>query len=188
MSAPNSIHALVNSSTPWKVISALAFVLVVTGFSTPFLSQGSPSTVKVSDLPKADGLDAELVALLLGRWPPRPENIFNQADPTGPTVAAGSAFDIFTVPADKWLVITDLAVTAGIGEIDGVLLAERVGGIDHLKIHDPLFGDRTDMVAHLSNAFGLGVTFRPGSTVRLVNRGAVTTQINYSIIGYLVND
>ncbi len=117
-------------------------------------------------------------------WPPSPDNIFNLAD-SAVSFAAGERKSVFAVPADTWLVITDAAAFSA----TNITLAEHdlTSNHDTLKIPEPIL--RADYGWHLpplSNSYGLGLTFRPGTQVMLQNTGTESVNVNFFFLGYFV--
>jgi hypothetical protein len=102
-------------------------------------------------------------------WPPvDPSDIF---DTTGTTsLARGETFRIFSVPADRWLVITSNAIS---GSGDFALLEEFAGA----QTAKPLNERDSQLV---------GIAFRPGSSVVLRNDVQFgVTAYRWLLTGYL---
>lgn len=98
-------------------------------------------------------------------------------------LVAGTWRSIYTVPSDKWLVITDFeTLVTGLGEI---AIAELVGEKFTTKRERHFVKQASGY--HSES----GMIFRPGSKVVFVNRVAtsnVMDDIGYSFSGYLLAD
>ena len=98
-------------------------------------------------------------------------------------LVAGTWRSIYTVPSDKWLVITDFDTSiTGLGEI---AIAERLG--EKLTTKRERYFVKRESGYHSDS----GMTFRPGSKVVFVNRVVTSTvmdDIGYSFSGYLMAD
>jgi hypothetical protein len=98
-------------------------------------------------------------------------------------LVAGTWRSIYSVPSNKWLVITDFdTVVTGLGEI---AICELLG--ETLTTKRERYFVKRESGYHSAS----GMVFRPGSKVVLVNRVVTSTvmdDIGYSFSGYLLAD
>jgi len=118
-------------------------------------------------------------------WPPRPEDIVNLRDRAD--VPWSSEVVIYTVPLDRWFVVTGSKLSSGgcsyelledIGGIRTVLREVRTNGSDFPAELDP------------DNNSPLGWAIRPGSNLVVRNAGSCsgpsyTTNVYWTLRGYL---
>lgn len=92
-------------------------------------------------------------------------------------VPPGGAKTVATVPADRWLIITDYHQQLG----GGVDLVEDADGVITVKRHEMIESNNQDRF-HSS----VGLSFAPGSKVVLRSRSTNTAQMSYHLAGYWV--
>ena len=113
-------------------------------------------------------------------WPPKPEDMVSIQ---GTLVPAGvlTNFPVFTVPVDKWLVVTEGRFDNLAGSKIVEAMGEDVTEIFSGKFLTNLSNDnsRGDFVSTT------GLSFSPGSQVGIQTSQSNT--IDYSLIGYLVD-
>ncbi|MCZ6793920.1 MAG: hypothetical protein O7J95_09950 [Planctomycetota bacterium] len=120
-------------------------------------------------------LEQTLSSCCRRQWPPRPEDIVNlRGFIPGDQIGQGGV--IFTVPEDRWLVVTDARLAAAL------TFVERRGAEE---IEKPFsFGSGNLAVFH----FSVGLTFAPGSEVVVRHvLGSNGSDTRYNAIGYLTD-
>lgn len=90
---------------------------------------------------------------------------------------ANTSFTVVTVPANRWLVITDFDMLAG-GSLD---LVEDLAGV--LTVKRQSLGDSSSRHSFHSS---VGLSFAPGSQVVLRSRTTNNTSARYHFAGYWV--
>jgi hypothetical protein len=135
---------------------------------------------------------APQVSALKVAWPPRPEEIVNVhwGNLGLPQVPVGTPAVVYSVPADRWLVITQASVRAGC-DMD---LCEDLGGSLTVKRRYPATSNPF-LEVDPSNAGPLGWAFKPGSNVVVRNSGSGGSNcalpsgsvVVVSLIGYLAH-
>jgi hypothetical protein len=91
--------------------------------------------------------------------------------------AVNASFTVVTVPANRWLVITDFDMVTG-GSID---LVEDLAGV--LTVKRQSMGDSSSRHSFHSS---VGLSFAPGSQVVLQSRTTNNTSARYHLAGYWV--
>jgi hypothetical protein len=89
----------------------------------------------------------------------------------------GGTVTVATVPANRWLVITDYDQVNGFN----VDLVENLAGVITVKRHDMGNLEGEDRFHSW-----VGLSFAPGSQVVLRNRGTFNVGVNYHLAGYWV--
>jgi hypothetical protein len=122
-------------------------------------------------------------------WPPHASNIFNldsasAAAPSGGiTSGAGSSTVLYTVPSDRYLVLTDAEITANNSGPTEVSLVEDLGGVVTIK-RGPSWNQQASTYQPVQGLHSsVGLTFAPGSQIALRNSG-VQCQVMYTLTGY----
>jgi hypothetical protein len=147
-------------------------------------AQGGPGFPEVVEqLERLNGsattLVGQLDAVLSSKWPPRPQDIVNLR------VTQSSNPFPFTVPVDRFLIVTDLSTfTAGSSEVSILELQERRGGENVTKIQlrrRPTLSSETTVrgVDPLQWHSPVGLVFSPGSEVIAVG------DLPFELVGYL---
>lgn len=117
-------------------------------------------------------------------WPPRPDDIVNVV---GEYVfgKGRTKYDIYTVPDDKWLVMTEFRrIHTGNLDPELDLLMRSAGGGDDVVVLPSKFSE-TAFASNIGS--GVGLKFPPSSTVALQRneRGSAPQRSQYFFVGYL---
>lgn len=106
------------------------------------------------------------------RWPPRPDQIVNASGYFPQLSDTMSPSVIYTVPADKWFILTTLQ--GGNGELS---LFELLSGQATLK------AGVADQLTNLD----VGVAFPPGSQIALKRLVGTSIKVYWQLVGYLAD-
>jgi hypothetical protein len=111
-------------------------------------------------------------------WPPRPQDIVNIDDFQAPATPSPQSFPMFTVPANRWLVVTDFAVSVStpLGQ-----LVQALGGVETVKFTPSNVNRQGAPYAYSSP---VGIVFEPSSTVAF-RQAAGANITTASLTGYL---
>lgn len=150
------------------IVSCMAFPLASNAKSSP-----QPLAPRAAPLPS---------------WPPRPELIVNVdsttlSNPSGGVLVLPGVVEIYTVPNNKCLVLTDLELS-DVGQLT-ISLCQELGGTITFKrgsgFNRTVF--QTGLQPYHSS---VGLKFAPGSKVVLNNTGPSNgTDVAYTMTGYL---
>ena len=116
------------------------------------------------------------------RWPPKPEDIVIITDKH-----IGSYDVVYTVPSDRWLVITDAEYYAyNNREAD---LLEALRGVETVKRHCVFLGSHYQHMNSCDGPFSsaVGLAFAPGSQVVFSNQQGTVGTYSYALTGYLID-
>lgn len=128
-------------------------------------------------------------------WPPLPQNIVNLSGTTG-LIEAGGKAEVYSVPSDRWLVLTDLRWADEGNNITSAILSEETptGLIDKTGLAYPFSSSLVGSGAHFGSVAsspplehsGVGLTFRPGSKVIVRSQdGSALGSVSFMMCGYL---
>ena len=111
-------------------------------------------------------------------WPPRPEDIITL---TGIEGFQDNPIDylVYEVPDDHWFVLTDIRIDSN-GTFS---LVENDGGVETLKFLNQFTGELAEFPYESST----GISFAPGSDVRLTSNTGPGIQLDFFFSGYLVD-
>jgi hypothetical protein len=123
-------------------------------------------------------------------WPPDAEDMVTVTD-SSVNLSPGASHVVFRVPADRWLVLTEIA-TAQMGNPSPFFrVEERAPGSTLTKLPDffmPLWthnGVLSTQFAHVSTG-GVGIAFKPGSHVVITQPAGTSSFVGaVTVIGYL---
>ena len=96
----------------------------------------------------------------------------------------GRSFAIYTVPTNKWLVVTDLRIRGG----RTYSLVQRVGHVEQVKLRSTFIDSPKRNLRTTWNNFGserVSIPFRPGSVVAF--KGPGNDSLEYHIRGYMTD-
>ena len=80
------------------------------------------------------------------------------------SVQPGNTYQVFSVPSDKWLILTDIGQSSVTGGAD-FSVEESLNGTNATKLPAfALYGANGREMMHLSSS-GLGIPFQPGSAI-----------------------
>lgn len=127
--------------------------------------------------------------------PRRPQDIVN-LDGTLPGLDPGASQVVYTVPNNKWLIVTDAEASRLNHLLSGSAasqqLIEDVGGVQTVKRNENFL---TPWLGHHDNAApapynsSVGMAFQPGSEVRIKvpndYEGPYPIDVSYTLTGYL---
>ncbi len=124
-------------------------------------------------------------SLVGSTWPPKPADIVNldssSVNSAGIQIAAGAFATVYTVPANRWFIATDIETLSTSGAALQIVQDDGV--------HQPIKRGNE----FTSSGFGaqpfhssVGIAFAPGTKVELQNASFSSSgTIRYSITGYL---
>jgi hypothetical protein len=124
-----------------------------------------------------------------GTWGPPKKNVVNLFEEftNSVTIQPGAEYVVYTVPADRWLTVTQLGAYAGTAGVNSVLRwAESYSGSLDIKgrVYDGGLDYQTPL--YCSPRTEIGWVFRPGSQVVLKSSSSGPLNLSsFSLIGYL---
>ncbi len=146
------------------------------GVGATLLALGLMSQVSVtsSAAPRLSALQSGLSP----GWPPhasRMVQLDHRSNPV-PPISPGSVAVVYSVPVDKWLVITDTTLSTSNSD---TTVCENLAGVHTYRFN----------ADSLITSAPLGATFAPGTDVVIKNENGTSTVSvsSYAFVGYLVD-
>lgn len=119
------------------------------------------------------------IGVPVNSWGPPKKNIVNLWEPGPITIPPGASLNVYDVPADQWLVVTGVGLSASYP----FAWVEDLNGVITVK------GTNAGLFPQATSA-PIGWTFRPGSKVVLQSLEMTYTSniYNRSLLGYLARE